>query len=118
MELIPWAASASKAAHAALVPLVARCARKGDTVARAILDEAVAELDAHVAALLARTGPWAARPGLLLYGGLIGPGGTLRDALSDRLRSRPVDVRQSEVDAAAGAAMLALAAVQQEANAS
>jgi glucosamine kinase len=109
-ELIPWAASASKAEYASLVPLVARLAQEGDPVARGILDDAVADLDAHVAAILTRSGPWPSRPELLLYGGLVAPGGTLREALLERLGSRPVDVRPGEVDAAVGAALLALSA--------
>ena len=109
-ELIPWAAAASKAEYAALVPLVAQAAELGDAAARSILDQAVAELEAHIIAILDRSGPWASRPGLLLYGGLVAPGGTLRQPLLRRLQALPVEVRPGEVDAAAGAAMLALAA--------
>jgi len=107
-ELIPWAASATKAEMAALVPVVARCADAGDKTASDILEEAAAQLDAHVSALLRRTGPWASRPGLLLSGGLIAPGGTLRPILLRRLAAKPVDVRADEVDAAVGAARLAM----------
>jgi N-acetylglucosamine kinase-like BadF-type ATPase len=107
VELIPWVASATKAEVAALVPIVARCAEAGDQAAREIADDAVAHLDAHVAALLSRTGPWASRPGLLLTGGVIAPGGSLRSALVRRLKGRTVDVREDEVDAAVGAALLA-----------
>jgi glucosamine kinase len=113
MELIPWAASASKAEYASLVPLVARLAQEGDSTARQILGNAVSELEAHVVAILARSGPWPSPPELLLYGGLVSPGGTLRDALLERLDSQPVTVRPGDVDAAAGAAMLALSAFRQ-----
>jgi glucosamine kinase len=112
MELIPWAAAASKAEYAALVPLVARAADEGDAAARRILDDAIHDLEAHVMAILRRSGPWTTRPGLLLYGGLVAPGGTLREALLARLESHPVEVRPGEVDAAAGAAMLAVAALR------
>lgn len=111
-ELIPWAASASKAELASLVPLVARCAEGGDAPARSILEGAVAELESHVAAILEKSGPWPSRPELLLYGGLVAPGGTLREGLLARLESLPVTVRPGDVDAAAGAAMLALSALQ------
>jgi glucosamine kinase len=115
-ELIPWAAAASKAEYAALVPLVARAAEEGDETARAILDQAVAELEAHARAIVARSGPWAsARPRLLLYGGLVAPGGTLRAALLERLETHPVEVLPGECDAAAGAAMLAVAALRGDA---
>jgi N-acetylglucosamine kinase-like BadF-type ATPase len=109
-ELIPWAAAASKAEYAALVPVVARAAGEGDGAARAILDQAVSDLEVHVSAILARSGPWPSPPGLLLYGGLVAPEGTLRGALLVRLKSHPVEVRPGEIDAVAGAAMLAVAA--------
>jgi N-acetylglucosamine kinase-like BadF-type ATPase len=111
VELIPWAASATKSQFAALVPLVGRCAGQGDETARDILDEATADLEAHVRGILAKSGPWRSRPGLLLYGGVIAPGGTLRDALVSRLASQPVDVLEGDVDAASGAASLALASL-------
>jgi glucosamine kinase len=111
VDLIPWAASATKSEFAALVPLVGRCANQGDEAAREILDEATADLEAHVRGILAKSGPWRSRPGLLLYGGVIAPGGTLRDALVARLRSHPVEVLQGEVDAANGAASLALSSI-------
>jgi glucosamine kinase len=111
VELIPWAASASKSQFAALVPLVGGCGSKGDETAREILEEATADLEAHVRGILAKSGPWRSRPGLLLYGGVIAPGGTLRDALIGRLASQPVDVLPDAVDAASGAASLALASL-------
>jgi len=107
VELIPWVASATKAEVAALVPIVARCAEGGDAAAREIIEDAVTHLEAHVAALLHRTGPWTSRPGLLLSGGVIAPGGSLRAVVVRRLVAHPVDVRNDEVDAAVGAAMLA-----------
>lgn len=110
-ELVPWAASANKSDVAALVPVVRRCADGGDAAARAILEEAVSDLEAHVTSLLRLTGPWPTRPGLLLSGGLIAPGGTLREAVERRLARHPVAVRPEEVDAALGAAMLALSAL-------
>jgi N-acetylglucosamine kinase-like BadF-type ATPase len=111
-EFIPWAAAASKAEYGALVPVVARAADEGDAAARGILDDAVHDLEAHVMAILRRSGPWTTRPGLLLYGGLVAPGGTLREALLARLESHLVEVLPGEVDAAAGAAMLAVAALR------
>lgn len=111
-ELIPWAPSASKSDVAALVPVVVRSAEEGDHAARALLSEAVRELEAHIRAIVERTGPWGAKPALVLTGGLVGPGGPLRAELTERLASYPVDVRPGEVDAARGAALLALAALR------
>ncbi|MEQ1856065.1 MAG: BadF/BadG/BcrA/BcrD ATPase family protein [Longimicrobiales bacterium] len=108
-ELIPWAAGSTKAEMAALVPVVVRCANAGDRTAHDILEDAAGQVDAHVAALLRRTGPWTSRPGLLLSGGLIAPGGSLRSRLERRLAAHAVDLRSDEVDAAVGAAMLARA---------
>ena len=106
-DLVPWVAAAAKGEVAALVPVVVRSAEAGDRTAREILEDAAAQLDAHVAALLRLTGPWDAAPGLLLSGGLIAPEGPLRASLERRLAARPVAVRPDEVDAAVGAAMLA-----------
>jgi glucosamine kinase len=110
-ELVPWAATATKSDFAALVPVVRRCGDRGDPAATLILADAVSQLEAHVTALLQQTGPWVSRPGLLLSGGLIAPGGTLRDAVERRLAAHPVTLRPDEIDAALGAAALALSAL-------
>ena len=111
-DLIPWIAAATKGEVAALVPVVLQCAKLGDTAAHSIFREAVSDLEAHIAALLHRTGPWSSPPELLLSGGLVGRGGTLREALVGRLATHPVVLRLDEVDAAVGAAMLALTALR------
>jgi glucosamine kinase len=115
-DLIPWIAAATKAEVAALVPVVLQCAKAGDAAAHSIFREAVSDLEAHIAALLHRTGPWASPPELLLSGGLIGPGGTLREALVERLAGHPVVLRLDEVDGAVGAAKLALSSLRARAD--
>lgn len=106
-ELIPWASSAHKSAVAALVPVVARVARSGDTVAGEILVRAAEELDGHVATLLETLGPWPSPPTVALTGGLLGPGGPLRRGMEEALARHPVPVLDRELHPASGAAWLA-----------
>lgn len=109
-DLIAWAASASKAEVAGLVPIVVRAAANGDPAARQLVDQAVRELAAHVAAILERMGPWPAPPPLLLWGGLVGEDGPLREGLVRELALAPVELRRGRIDPTMGAAKLALAA--------
>lgn len=106
--LIPWAAAASKAEMARLAPLVVEAAARGDAMADGLLTEAARELEAHVVAVLARTGPWAAPPELVLWGGLLREGGALRGRVVARLAAHPVRVVERAPDPALGAARLAL----------
>ena len=115
-DLIAWAASASKAEVAALVPIVVRAAATGDSAAQQILDEAARELARHVTALLDRLGPWRAPPPLLLWGGLIGEDGPLRERLSSELGPYDVELRGGAIDATMGAARLALRALERAAK--
>jgi glucosamine kinase len=107
-ELVPWIATATKSDVAALVPVVMRAAAAGDATAGALVTGAVRELVTHVEAIVARAGPWDERPGVMLSGGLLGPGGSLRERLAERLESLPVTLREGDVDAAFGAAALAM----------
>jgi N-acetylglucosamine kinase-like BadF-type ATPase len=115
-ELVPWAASSSKAEVAGLVPIVVRAAANGDPAASQLMDEAVRELAKHVAAILDRMGPWPAPPPLFLWGGLIGEGGPLRDGLVRELTPHDVELRDGQIDPAMGAARLALAALAKRAQ--
>jgi N-acetylglucosamine kinase-like BadF-type ATPase len=110
-DLIPWAATASKAEVAGLVPIVARAAMNGDPAASQLMDEAAGELARHVRAILERSGPWPAPPPLLLWGGLIGEDGPLREALLRELVPYDVELRSGQIDPALGAAKLALGMV-------
>ena len=107
--LIAWAATASKAAIAALAPLVASAAAEGDAVARTLVDEAARELAGHAAALHRRLGPWSAPPPIALAGGLLAPGRPLRPAVVAALglTGVPYRVLDDAIDAARGAAALA-----------
>lgn len=106
---ISWVAHASKAAVAALAPIVLRLADSGDAVARALRDEAADALVAHVAVLHERLGPWHGPAPVALAGGLIRPGRPLRDALRRAFDASGIEVRVRDepIDAARGAARLA-----------
>lgn len=107
--LIAWAAAATKADIAALTPHVATTAAAGDAVAAGILRAAAEELAAHARALYRRLGPWAGPAPVALTGGLLAPGGPLREATAAALRALELPLRllDSTVDAARGAAALA-----------
>jgi N-acetylglucosamine kinase-like BadF-type ATPase len=115
-ELVPWAASASKAEVAGLVPIVVRAAANGDPAASQLMDEAVRELARHVGAILDRMGPWPAPPPLVLWGGLIGEEGPLRAGLVRELGPHDVELRAGQIDPTMGAARLALAALAKRAR--
>jgi glucosamine kinase len=106
--LIRWAAGAGKASVARLAPTVCGVANAGDEVAAAIVTGAVESLKAHVVALRQRLGPWRATPRLALAGGLLAPGGPLREAVVASTASFGCAVREEPVDVARGAARLAL----------
>jgi glucosamine kinase len=105
--LVIWAAEASKAEVAALVPVVVDAARHGDVVAGQILAHAVGDLVAHVRTMLATLGPWKERPRVALTGGLLGPRGPLRRAIEDALREQELRPTERDPDPALGAAKLA-----------
>ena len=131
-DLIPWAASATKREVAALAPVVTGGASgaaargdlaagdpaagdpaagdpaAGDPAATAILARAAGDLDAHVAALVARLAPWSRPPAVALTGGLLQPGGPLRAPLEGALARRGLGLAPREPDPALGAARLAL----------
>lgn len=124
-ELVVWVDGASKGDVAALAPLVIEGAEAGDAVAEAVVDSAVEALRAHVEAALSAVGSapddvddggdgqTAGREGLqiVLWGGLVAPGGPLRGRLEGALRGVGVDVETRAVDPPMGAADLARSAV-------
>jgi glucosamine kinase len=111
--LVSWSAEASKGQVAALAPTVIRAALGGDPVALDIEARAVEALRQHVLALVDLLGPWATSPAVGLTGGLLNPGGPLRDALARALAGDPVVLFNGAVDAALGAAYLARSLVNE-----
>jgi N-acetylglucosamine kinase-like BadF-type ATPase len=107
-DLAGWAARASRAQIAELAPLAAAAAAGGDEAAGQIMKDAIEALRAHIVAILERMGPWSRAPELALAGGLIRPGGALRDALEGALSSNRLRTMTRDPDAARGAARLAL----------
>ncbi|WP_234491646.1 N-acetylglucosamine kinase [Streptomyces sp. MBT33] len=79
-HLLPVVMAEPPTRLARLAPLVAEAARKGDAVARAILDRAVDQLTDAVRALAPRVGER-----VVATGGLLGPGGPLTAPLTARL---------------------------------
>jgi len=110
--LIPWAAKASKGDVAGLVPLVARAAAEGDAVAAGLLGEAVPALCDHLRAVLERAGPWPQPPELVLWGGLLAPGGVLHQVMVEAVGAFPARLRCCDIDPALGAARLARASAE------
>jgi len=107
-ELVVWAHDATKGDIAGLVPVVAESARSGDAVAGEILVHAVEELEGHVLTLLETLGPWPARPSVALGGGLLDPGGPLRRGMEAALVRHRIALVERRLDAAHGAARLAI----------
>lgn len=107
-DLRAWASGAGKSGIAALAPLVWALARKGDDVAAEIVDGAVTALVAHAATLLRRLGPWTSPARLALMGGLLEPGGPLREAVVADLAHRGCEPLEQAVDPAAGAVGIAI----------
>ena len=103
-ELIAWAAGATKGMIGALAPVVIEHADAGDAAAVRIRDHALAELTLLVVTAARRAG--LANPPIALHGGLIAPGGPLRERLAAALAG--MRVLDRTVDAAMGAARLAL----------
>jgi glucosamine kinase len=112
-ELIVWIAMATKAEVADLVPLVCDLAESGDEVARTIIESAVEDLAGHVLTVVKRLGPWPGLPAVALAGGLIDEGGPLRQRVSVAIGVLLCQARDRVVDAARGAADLAVRSVDE-----
>ena len=110
-QLVAWAAGAEKGAIAALAPVVAAAAADGDAAAAGIVDKAATDLAELVRAALERGGPWMGVTGIAFSGGLIAPGGPLRERAWTAVRALPFELKlqQAPVDAARGAACIARA---------
>lgn len=114
-ELVDWAGSATKGQIATLAPLV-RATAETDAPARRIIEHATAELERHVAVLMEKLGPWSSPPGLALCGGLLSPDGLLRERFLGAVEDYPCRPILAPIDAARGAALLALEALRENAE--
>ena len=114
--LIPWAASATPAQLAALVPVICQVASTGDLRANALISLCVEELMLHIRTLARRSfvDERAAVP-VALAGGLMAKGSLVRKRLEQRLKSAVpgATVRSDDVDAARGAVRRAIGALKQ-----
>ena len=110
-ELIPWAASATPASLASLVPAIASVAEGGDLRANALLSLATEELVLHVRTLARQLfGDERATIPVALSGGLLSRGSAIRKRVEHRMKSAVpgAQVRSEPVDAARGAVKGAL----------
>jgi glucosamine kinase len=88
IDLIPWAASATREQIASLAPIVFSVAEGGDLRANAVISLAVEELMLHIRALAQSLfGDERAAIPVALAGGLMSKGSTLRKRLEHRLRA-------------------------------
>ncbi len=104
-DLIPWAAAATPAKLAALVPVVAQVASAGDLRANALISLCVEELVLHVRTLARRCfGDERVSIPLAFTGGLLARGTLVRKRLEQRLKSAVpgATVRSEDVDGARG----------------
>lgn len=111
-ELYLWSCSVGKGSIAALAPEVVEEADRRDSVSERIVREAVRSLRRHAEALERRIdlgGAAAGRiPPVALVGGLIQPGGVLRDRLVQALEAAGFEVSAEPVEPVRGAVDQAL----------
>jgi glucosamine kinase len=111
MDLIPWAASATREQIASLAPIVFSVAEGGDLRANAVISLAVEELMLHIRALAQQLfGDERAAVPVALAGGLMSKGSALRKRLEHRLRAAVpgAQVKPGQIVAARGAVRGAL----------
>ncbi len=121
-ELVDRLRTSAKGQVASLAPRVAAAADAGDPVAHALVESAAQALADHVAPLLrgwreVEALPASATEGsrplrVALLGGLIKPGGPLRERLLPRLTALGADPSGTSPDPARGAARMAWASVR------
>lgn len=106
-ELVGWVAGARRSEVAALAPVVVELADGGVEPAAEIVAEAVENLKEITGAVLRRLGPWERTPDLGLAGGLLDPGGPLREHVAAAAREMGMRPRERRVDPVRAAARLA-----------
>ena len=111
MDLIPWAAAATREQIASLAPVVFTTAEGGDLRANAVVSLAVEELMLHIRALAQQLfGDERAAVPVALAGGLMSKGTMLRKRLEHRLRAAVpgAQVKPGQIVPARGAVRSAL----------
>ena len=106
-QVFEWSKGVTKAEVAALAPRVIEEADRGDEVARQIAARAVEGLVQHAEAL-ARNVPLAEHPAVAVVGGLVEPGGPLRDRVVLALERAGFRTMPDLVSPVRGAVRLAL----------
>ena len=109
-DLVGWAERTSKREIASLAPMVAQTAEEMDEAAAAIVQHAVDALRIHLEAALAAVGAAAhvdRAPEVILWGGLVAPGGPLEERVRNTLAAMAIVPVTRRVDPAMGAARLA-----------
>jgi glucosamine kinase len=117
MDLIPWAAAATREQIASLAPVVFTVAEGGDLRANAVVSLAVEELMLHIRALAQQLfGDERAAVPVALAGGLMSKGSMLRKRLEHRLRAAVpgAQVKPGQIVPARGAVRSALRVVGAE----
>jgi glucosamine kinase len=117
MDLIPWAAAATREQIASLAPVVFTVAEGGDLRANPVVSHAVEELMLHIPALAQQLfGDERAAVPVALAGGLMSKGSMLRKRLEHRLRAAVpgAQVKPGQIVPARGAVRSALRVVGAE----
>jgi N-acetylglucosamine kinase-like BadF-type ATPase len=107
-ELIAWVARASKRDIAALAPQVCAAAEDGDELATLLVETATEDLVGHVLTVIRTLGPWSDPPGVAMVGGLLSENRPLRARIQSELSGLSCTPLQRPVDAARGAALMAM----------
>ncbi len=106
-QVFQWSKTVGKAGVAALAPRVIEEANGGDAAAGSIVQRSVEALVQHVEAL-ARTVPFGESPPVALVGGLVEPGGPLRERVVTALENAGFPTLSDQVSPVRGAVQLAL----------
>jgi len=107
-DLIAWVARASKREIAALAPEICAAAEDGDALAKVLVETAIEDLVEHVLTVMRALGPWEGRPRVAMVGGLLAEDRPLRARLQAALSGLLCTPIQRPIDAARGAALMAL----------
>lgn len=109
LELFEWSETATKANIASVAPRVVEQADRGDSQATKIVSETVDALVKHAEALRGQVPVEGSPPAVALVGGLVEPGGILRERVVDALAAAGFRALPEAVDPARGAVSMGLA---------